>query len=292
MKYAILIIISVIFFIRCTSPTKKDQIRVTKKLGLDEKFYLKGFNSGIDIVLNPNFTFVNSCYSFGCTGGFRVKVVTGVYDLKPNKINFIPKKMVWKEDWLNFYENSNLTFDTILYYESDTTSIQKQYWLLKDRQLKLLVSESNYNEHDELFYKTSNFISLANLYNSNVNCNLTKNLLSNKDTIVNLRNFSLKYIPKPYKNLFLENSIKAKIIGVKVHRVNESLIPRYRLEVEDKSKVRVGMKFYAERFAFNPIQVVKINEKQCIAEGEDLFFENTKLKTNTIITTERKSNYK
>ena len=78
------------------------------------------------------------------------------------------EKMVWKEDWEDHYFDSKLKFDTVKYYESDTTSIHENYWLIQDDDLKFLVSKSEYKEQDELFYKSSNFISLANLYNSNI----------------------------------------------------------------------------------------------------------------------------
>jgi hypothetical protein len=287
MRNIIIILLSILLLSGGNSSSEKS----IEKLGLKEKFVLKGFNTGVEIYLKPDFTFINNCYSYGCTGGFRVKLVFGHYEIDSNQISFYPEKMVWKEDWQeNHYWNYKLKFDTITYYESDTTSIHKKYWLIQDNHLKFLVSESNFNEQDELFYKSSNFISLANLYNSNIEQNTTENLLSNKDTLWNFKNLNLKNIPDFYRELFLDTAINAKVISSKVYKINESFIPRYKLEVKEKNKIKIGMKFYSQDFPDYPIQLIEINNEDCIAEGYDLFYLNTKLKTNTIISTEKKSN--
>jgi len=291
MRHIIIILLSILLLIGGNSSSEKNQKKSIEKLGLKEKFVLKGFNSGVEIYLKPDFTFINNCYSYGCIGGFRVKLVFGHYEIDSNQISFNPEKMVWKEDWgENHYWDSKLEFDTITYYESDTTSIHKKYWLIQDNHLRFLVSESNFNEQDELFYKSSNFISLANLYNSNIEQNTTENLLSNKDTLWNFKNLNLKNIPDFYRELFLDTAINAKVISSKVYKINESLIPRYKLEVKEKNRIKIGMKFYSQDFPDYPIQLIEINNEDCIAEGYDLFYLNTKLKTNTIISTEKKSN--
>lgn len=49
------------------------------------------------------------------------------------------------------------------------------------------------------------------------------------------------------------------------------------------------MKFYSLEFPDYPIEIIEINGENCIAEGYDLFYENTKLKAGTILSTERKT---
>lgn len=273
----------------CNSSSEKKQKNSNENLGLNEKFVIKGFNVGVEIYLNPDFTFINYCYLEGCTGGFRIKIVTGRYEIDSNQISFNPEKLVWKEDWENHFWDSNLNFDTITYYESDTTSILKKYWLIQDNNMKFLVSESNFNEQDELFYKSSNFISLANLYNSNIEQNATENLLSNKDTLWNFKNLNLKNIPDFYRELFLDTAINAIVISSKVYKINESLIPRYKLEVKEKNRIKIGMKFYSQDFPDSPIQIIEKNNEDFIAEGSDLLYENTKLNIKAIISTEKKT---
>jgi hypothetical protein len=286
----IILTLSILFLIGCGSSSNKTQKNSTENIGLKDKFVFKGFNVGVEIYLKPDFTFINNCYSYGCTGGYRIKLVTGHYEIESNQIRFKPEKLVWKEDWENFEVDSKLKFDTVNYYESDSTSIQKLYWLIKENKMKFLVSESKYNEQDELFYKSSNFISLANLYNSNIEQDAAENLLSNTDTIWNFRNLNLdNNIPDDYRGYFLDTAIKAEIISSKVYKVSESLIPRYKLEIKENKGINIGMKFYSQNIPDFPIVIVEINSKNIIAEGYDLFYDNTKLKVKTIITTERKT---
>jgi hypothetical protein len=271
----------------CNYSSEKNQNNFTQKVGLNEKFVLKGFNDGVEIILKPDFTFVNNCYSYGCTGGFRIKLVTGFYEIESNELYFKPEKLVWKEDWGNNYWDSNLKFDTVAYYESDTTSIQSKYFLIEDNNLKFLVSESKYRERDEFFNTSSNFISLANLYNSNIEADATADILSNKDTLWNFRNLNLESIPESYRELFLDTAIIAQVINSKVYNINESLVPRYKLEIKENNRIKIGMKFFSKEFPDYPIIIIETNYENCIAEGYNLFYENTKLKTNSILSTER-----
>ena len=289
MRKIIIILLSILLFSACNSSSENKHKNAIEKVGLNEKFVLKGFNVGLEVYLKPDFNFINNCYSYGCTGGYRIKLVTGHYEMDSNQIIFKPEKMVWKEDWDNHHFDSKLKFDTINYYKSDTTSIQEKYWLIQDGKLKFLVSESKYNEQDELFYKSSNFISLANLYNSNTDQDANKNILSNTDTICNFRNLILKNIPDFYKELFLDTLVNARVISSRVYKVNESLIPRYTLDIKDKNRISIGMKFYSKDFPEYPIEIIELNNENCIGEGSDLFYENTKLKNNSIISTERKT---
>lgn len=290
MRQIIIISLSILLLIGCNSSSEKNQENSNEKIGLDEKFVLKGFNIGVEIYLKSNFTFINNCSSYGCVGGFRIKLVTGHYEIESSQIYFIPEKMVWKEDWTNHYWDSKLKFDTVTYYESDSTSIQKKYWMVQESEMKFLVSESKHNEHDELFYKSSNFISLANLYNSNIEQDAAEHLLSNTDTFWNFRNLNLiGNVPSSYSAFFLDTAINAEVIRSKVYKMNESLIPMYKLDIKENKEVKIGMKFYSEEFPDYPIEIVEINSEDCIAEGYDLFYENTKLKEKTIISTESKT---
>jgi hypothetical protein len=290
MRKLIFISLSILLLIGCNSSSEKNQEIINRNIGLKEKFIIKGFNVGVEIYLKPNFTFINNCYSYGCIGGFRVKVTTGQYEIDNNQIYFKPEKMVWKEDWTNHYWESKLKFDTVAYYESDSTSIQKKYWLIQKGKMRFLVSESEYNEQDELFYRSSNFISLANLYNSNTEQNANENLLSNTDTLWNFRELQISQnIPNIYRDFFLDTEIKTEIISSKVYKIGESLIPRYKLHIDEDKKVKIGMKFYSQKFPNYPIVIIEKNGKNFIAEGYDLFYENTKLEKGTKVSTERKT---
>lgn len=288
MKYLISVILSLLFLHGCNKASEKKTPNAILKKGLNEKFKLKGFNAGVEIYLKPDFTFVNNCYLYGCTGGYRIKLVTGHYKIESNQIIFNPEKLVLEEDWENFYDMNKEKFDTIPYYESDSTSIQTKYWLIQNNELKFLVSESKFDDLDELFYKSSNLISLANLYNSNIEENAQSNLLSNRDTMFNFRNLNLNNIPDEYSDYFLDKAIEAKITRSSVHKVNKSFIPLYKIDVKDKNRIRVGMRFYAADLPNESIHIVEINQSECIAEGVNLFWVYPKLKVKTVLSTEVK----
>ncbi len=273
----------------CDTSFEKGQTNRNKEKGLNEKFVLKSFNVGVEIYLKPDFAFINNCYSYGCTGGFRIKLVTGHYRIDSNQIIFTPEKMLWKEDWENHYWESDLKFDTLAYYESDTTSIQKKYWLIRQGKIKFLVSETGYNQRDELFYKTSNIISLANLYNSNIEQRTSENILSNIDTLWNFRKLEINQgILYSYKDYFLDSAISAEVLSSKVSKIGESLIPKYKLHIKENERVKTGMKFYSREFPNHPIVIIGKDGEDFIASGPDLFYENTKLKNGTSVSTERR----
>jgi len=288
MKKQILLLISLfVLILGCNSPDNQALTEEINSVGLKEKFILKGFNAGVEIYLRPDFSFINKCYSYGCLGGYRIKLVLGEYTLKGNKINFKPQKLVWKEDWEGRHWDSNIKHDTISYYDSDTTRIQNNYWLIESDNFKFLISESQLYQQDEYFYKSSNFISLSNLYNSNINQEANENVLSNTDTVCNFRHLNLKNeVPKAFKYHFLKEPIEIEVLKVKVIKRNECLIPQYTLNLKRKENLKKGMKLYSRKYPDHPVTVTEIGNDYCIGEGFDLFYENTKLKIGTKLNTE------
>jgi hypothetical protein len=138
-----ILIVFIVALIGCDSPKKHTPIIEKEAIGLHEKFVFKSFNNGVEIYLRPDFSFINSCYSRACLGGFRDKIVIGKYSISDNKITFLPEKMIWKEDFEAFAGDTSLVFDTVPYYESDSTKIQSEYWLVKSDSLKFLVSKQS-----------------------------------------------------------------------------------------------------------------------------------------------------
>ncbi|MCF8298701.1 MAG: hypothetical protein K9J13_14225, partial [Saprospiraceae bacterium] len=198
------IIIFVFLFTGCNfinNSTEKPE----EQKGIKRKFALREFNYGVEIYLNEDFSFINSSYTYGCTGGYRIKEVRGKYELDSNQIKFIPQKLIWKEDWEEHYFNSKKTFDTVAYYISDSTKIQNNYWYLKSNNIEFLISDATYGEHDEFFIKSSNFIALANLYNMNADEKINSYVFCNSDTILNLKTTISKIIiPEKNKAMFFD----------------------------------------------------------------------------------------
>lgn len=290
MRQLIFILLTTLFLLGCNTYTEKKQKNLKPKVGLKETFLIKAFNVGTKISLDSNFTFTHNFFSYGCTGGFKIKKVLGLYDINANQIIFKPKQLIWMEDHYNHIHDSKLKFDTIPYYDSDSTIIQKKYFLLQQNSMKFLISDADYNQEDKFFEKKSNFITLANLYNSNVKQKANKNLLSNIDTVWNFKNLTLdKKTLNQHRNLFLDSIIHLKIASVKVHKKENELIPIYKIDIKKQKEIKVGMKLYAPKFKNQFIEVIDIKNNTCTAEGSDIFWGSKKLKAGTVVSTEIKN---
>lgn len=270
---------------------------VETNLGLKEKFVIKGFNVGVEIYLSHDFTFLNRYYTKACTGGFFIKDVLGTYTLDEGSVIFSPQTMIFITDWQSHEISSTTKIDTVAYYISDSTKIQTEYKIVEIFDIKFLVSESGINEYDDVFYQNSNFITLANVYNSYKHINTTERLLANKDTVINFRDLDIaKNIPAKWQDYFLEEHIQAKITSVRVVSIplkykemdcGYCLIPIYKLNIGTQSGIKEGMILYSQKRKDVEVIVKRVEEAKTTAEGEDVFFENTKLKVGTILSTRK-----
>ncbi|MCL2131378.1 MAG: hypothetical protein FWH36_02815 [Lentimicrobiaceae bacterium] len=262
--------------------------------GINQKFMLKGFNCGVDIYLREDFSFVNYSYGFGCVGGCKVKIVLGEYKIEDNRISFNPKKMILKEAWARIDCFTN--FDTVVYYYSDSTKIQLNYWHIKKDSFEFLVSEASFNELDEFFPRSSNFISFANLYNSNTEENICLSLFCTIDTVINIRNIiSKENIPEKFQKLFFDNPIEITIKNVKI---NKGQYATYLLTSDKMNDIFVGMDFYSEKYPYLITIIEKKEDILIAAVSDDFFYQDAmfqieskprnkpKLKVGTILKSE------
>ena len=294
-KHIFCILISLLFITNCNNSSSNKEVETS--LGLKEKFVIKGFNIGVEIYLSPDFTFLNRFYTRACTGGFFFKHVTGTYVLDGNNVIFSPQTMILMEDWESHGISNTTKIDTIAYYVSDSTKIQTEYKIVEVSNIKFLVSESGINEHDDIFDRNSNFIALANLYNSHEQVNTTKKLLANKDTVICFENLDiLKNIPTKWQDYFLKEPIQAEITSVQVVRTPQkyrgfdyghALIPTYKLNIGTQSGIKEGMILYSQKRKEIDVIVTQVEENKTVAEGEDIFYFNTKFKTGTILSTRK-----
>lgn len=295
MKNILYIFIPLLLLISCNNHNEKN---IETTLGLEEKFVIKGFNIGVEIYLFPDFTFLNRFYSKACLGGFFIKDVTGTYKLDGQNVIFSPQTMIFQEDWES-HEISNTTkIDTISYYISDSTKIQSEYKIVEISDVKFLVSESDINEHDDIFYKNSNFIALANLYNSYKHEEATRELLANKDTMIDFRNLNMmENIPTKWQDYFLQEPIRTEITSVRVVKnvirykgteedCGYTLIPTYKLNAGAQRGIKEGMILYSKKGGeIIGVTIIQVEENESIAEGEDIFYFDTKFKVGTILST-------
>jgi hypothetical protein len=295
MKNTLSVLILLLLLTNCNNSRKEKDIETN--IGLEEEFAIRGFNVGVEIYLFPDFTFLNRFYSRACTGGFFIKNVTGTYMLEENNVIFSPQTMIIMEDWESHEITNTTKIDTVEYYVSDSTKIQTEYRIVENSNIKFLVSESSVNEFDDIFYRNSNFIALANLYNSYEHVKTTERLLANKDTTICFRNLDIeKNIPTEWQDYFLEEPIQAEITSVRVvsipikfreMEVGYSLIPNYRLNIGVQSRIKEGMILYSQKRKEVEVRVKSVEENKTIAEGEDIFYFDTRFKTGTILSTKK-----
>ena len=270
--------------------------------GIKRKFMFKEFNTGVEIYLREDFSFINFSYAYACTGGYRVKRVLGEYKINDNYITFMPKKMILEEDCCGHYFWKTKSFDTLDYYYSDSTKIQLNYWYIKKDSFEFLLSEAEFDELDEYFFKSSNFIALANLYTSNIEDDICYSVFCNIDTTINIRTILSKDdIPEKFQKLFLDEPIEAAIKSVKL---NNERYPVYHLLSDRFDAIFIGMKFYSKDKFYPQIAIIDKKDDVLIAMGTDYFSDNnfykyfgiklivktrdkSKLKAGTILKTEK-----
>ena len=277
-------LLAIIFlFANCSfsSDLKED---VSELKGIKRKFMFKDFNYGVEIYLREDFLFTNFSYAYGCMGGYRVKIVLGEYKIDSNRISFIPQKLIWKENWEGSRDFTTTPIDTIDYYYSDSTKIQFNYLHIKKDKFEFLISEAAFDEQDEFFIKSSNFVAFANLYNANIEDKICSSVFCTIDTIVNIKNiFSKKDIPEKYRRFFFDETIEVTVKSVKV---NKELYPIYQLTSDKVDDIFMGMKFYSKKYPNSPCAIIDKKEDILTAIGDNLFYSNTKLKTGTIVKSE------
>ena len=256
--------------------------------GIKRKFILKEFNQNISIYLREDFSFTNCYFSKGCVGGYIINMVFGEYKIDGNHIAFIPKKMLRDEGFF-LTDFTKKDIDTVDYYYSDSTKIQLNYWHIKKDSFEFLLSEAEFNEFDECFMKSSNFIALANLYNSNIEGEICYSVFCNIDTTINIRTIlSKENIPEKFHKLFLDNPIEIDIKSVKL---NKEHYPVYHLLSDKFDNAFIGMKFYYSQDDFYPpIVITEKKDGALTAMGTGYFFyKNFEENSGFIITVKQRS---
>ena len=268
--------------------------------GDNQKFRLKRFNSGVDIFLREDFSFINFSYGFACTGGYSVKWFFGDYKMESEQVFFTPKKMILEEDWGggHYHFDTTKNVDTVDYYISDSTKIHLTYWHIKNEKIEFLISDTLSNELDEWYHplRSSNFIAFANLYNSNIVDEICYSVFCNIDTIANIRHFiSKENIPEKFRELFLDEPIEVTVKSITVvkerspwHQYHQPF-PIYTLTSDRVDEIFIGMTFYLKEYKhpYYPITVVNKKDGVVIAKGANLNYEkDTKLKIGTTLKTE------
>ena len=94
----------------------------------------------------------------------------------------------------------------------------------------------------------------------------------------------------------MKEPIRAEITSVRVVSIplkyrefdcGYSLIPIYKLNIGIQSGIKEGMILYSQKRKEIDVRVTQVEENKTVVEGEDIFYENTKFKTGTILSTKK-----
>ena len=286
MKKITYILAIIYLFVSCNFSSNTEEEKLDTK-GIKQKFIFENAPPWfVEIYLEEDFSFINLTCAYGCTGGFTVKEILGEYKIDSNYISFVPKKLIWKEDCCDeHYFNTTKIFDTVDYHYSDSTKIQLGYWHIKKDNFEFLISEASFDDEGEFYDYSSNFIALANLYNSNSKEKICSYIFCNIDTNINIRDIiSKENIPKNFQKFFFDAPIE---ITVKNAKVNKELYPIYQLTSDRINDIFIGMKFYSKKYPYSPITIIEKKDGYLIAKGDYLFYFNTKLRAGAVVKSEK-----
>ena len=104
-------------------------------------------------------------------------------------------------------------------------------------------------------------------------------------SLIGIANAFASTLPKPRKPTLHPKLCQraCKAYGCSV----DTLIPIYELNGGVQSGIKEGMVLYSQKKKEIDVIVNQIDEDKAIAEGEDIFHENTKFKIGTILSTKK-----
>jgi hypothetical protein len=208
-------ILSLLYILSCNNDIQNGKSNSSKIDTLT--FTSKGFNSGHNIKLTNDNTFIDEQLWAGCLGGGGSQKIYGKYESKNGAYTFSPEK-VERIEHFEFTENDVFTERTEFQYHKDSVLIEmpNQYYLVEWKQNKYLLSDfnqfsDNHNDND--------FIRFAKYFNSELRgFKLDGHFLTNEskgnDSISS--EFNYNQIPKKWRKYFLKEPLTATISDFKV----------------------------------------------------------------------------
>ncbi|MFC4268761.1 hypothetical protein [Polaribacter marinivivus] len=179
------------------------------------KYSYKGFNNGGSLYLLNNGKFIHTKFVYGCTGGGEIKQIFGDYKRENSDLILNEKRIELEELPIGFNEKSKILN---LNYVPDSLKLNNKFKIINWNNFEYLLSE-NITEGWSL-RELNDFNRFSDNYNSGYEPeNSGMYLRMQIDSLKTNEKLDLNQIPAKWRNLFLREPIKTKIVGF--NRKNE-----------------------------------------------------------------------
>ncbi len=237
--------------------------------GISDTFRIPMFNAGVRVILRPDYTFSYSESSFGCLGGYYIKRVDGEYVRDGKKMHLSPKTLIYQVSSEHFFDDKEDSLYAIPYFESDSTSIPLEGYLIRLGNSTMFVFNCQNSTNEIYGLPNSNILSLANLYNSKTYYSQGTDILINRyEGKLDINDLDIEgEIPKIHQHLFLKEPITGEIEKLdKIFNAEDNYyFSRFTVKIDNPDKLRVGMYLFPEDMSDYPIVVSEIHGNYCIA---------------------------
>lgn len=178
------------------------------------KYSYKGFNNGGSLYLLNNGEFIHTKYVYGCTGGGEIKQIFGEYKREKSDLKLIEKRIELEILPFDLNEKSEILR---LNFVPDSLKLNNEFKIINWNNFEYLLSE-NITEGWSL-RELNDFDRFSDNYNSgyepkNSGMYLRMQVDSNKTN----EKLNLNQIPTKWRNLFLQEPIKTKIVDFRKKR--------------------------------------------------------------------------
>ncbi|MEL6811816.1 MAG: hypothetical protein AAFP76_10815 [Bacteroidota bacterium] len=177
------------------------------------QFRVREFNADVTLSLISNGTFTYHTRSANCFGSGSQEITYGTYKESDTLLELFPTSTRSKESrFILKTQTDSITRDLSFPYHPDSTRIKTRYSKLRWNQKTYLLSEEPIT-HFGYENPSNDFISLADYYNTGAEPKRHGFYFisdrKNKDSLTQV--FPLEQIPAPWRKLFLQEPINAKI---------------------------------------------------------------------------------
>lgn len=245
MRYQLAFIITITLSLSASSKT-----RIHKSTGtsLDTavlgKYHAGYSDIGSDLILNKDGSFILKNYHYtdvniendGQQEMGRLKIYYGTFSLHHNTISLTPKVLVRRKA-LKIRE---VLQDSVAYYESDTTSLARNFSVIKWIGNIYLLSAASY-END--------FIAFANHYNSGGEPGLSSSYFAKRWNTERHKQIDVSQLPKKWRGYILDSVIHVRITKVdKNVKYNKPINIDYWYEINKGKQhgIKKGMILYGK----------------------------------------------
>ncbi|WBX72955.1 hypothetical protein PG913_08585 [Tenacibaculum pacificus] len=173
------------------------------------KYSYKGFNNGGSLYLMNNGNFIHTKFIYGCTGGGEIKQIFGEYKREKSDLILNEKRIELEKLSIGFNEKSEILK---LNFVPDSLKLNNKFKIINWNNFEYLLSE-NITEGWSL-RELNDFNRFSDNYNSGYEPENSGMYLRMKvDSINTNKKLNLNQIPIKWRNLFLQEPIKTKIVG-------------------------------------------------------------------------------